>query len=89
MDLLRYDALSEEMVIDQIFPCVSDGKFESPLDFAHTGENLIQLYANNRITIFKLQNDTLLPVEFVLPGQTEATKIVINSNLSQLVAFKG
>jgi hypothetical protein len=50
------------MEIDQIFPCISEGKFEYPLDFTCAGEFLVQLYPNNRITAFKLRNDNLEPI---------------------------
>lgn len=37
MDLLRYDSLNEEVVIEQIFPCVSQGQLETPIDFVLAG----------------------------------------------------
>lgn len=60
--MLRYDTLNDEMEIDQIFPCISEGKFEYPVDFTCAGEYLVQLYPNNRITAFKLRNDNLEPI---------------------------
>lgn len=49
---------------------------------------MVQLYPSNNVTAFKLRNDNLQPVEFVLEGG-QAEKVQPNVNLPQLVAFTG
>jgi hypothetical protein len=90
VDLLRYDGLNEEVVIEQIFPCVSQGQLESPLDFACAGEYLVQLFSRGRVTAFRLADEELVPFEFMLSGETsvnEKWQLLPNSNLPQLIAI--
>lgn len=71
MDLLRYDALNEVVVIEQIFPCVSQGQLETPVDFACAGEHLVQLFPRGRVTTFRIADENPEPFEFMLGGDAQ------------------
>lgn len=89
MDVLRYDALNDEVVIEQILPCITQGRLETPLDFVLTGEFLVQLHWGGKLTIFRLGSENIEPNELLLGGETEMGgkgALLPNVNLPQLLA---